>query len=92
MATKNQSPRKLKNFQGLWSFSEWFSVLFQVGVHGFFQHSAYGVTVFGNHLFGVGGIVSVDLAAQTLAQEYVDKNHCAMKLLSVHEKTSKGGC
>nr|DAO38492.1 MAG TPA: hypothetical protein [Caudoviricetes sp.]DAR96474.1 MAG TPA: hypothetical protein [Caudoviricetes sp.] len=67
MATKNQSPRKLKNFQGLWSFSEWFSVLFQVGVHGFFQHSAYGVTVFGNHLFGVGGIVSVDLAAQNTA-------------------------
>lgn len=30
--------------------------------------------------------------AQTLAQEYVDKNYCAMKLLSVHEKTSKGGC
>lgn len=50
MATKNQSPRKLKNFQGLWSFSEWFSVLFQVGVHGFFQHSAYGIAILGNHL------------------------------------------
>lgn len=30
--------------------------------------------------------------AQVKAQEYVDKNHCAMKLLSVCEKTPKGGC
>lgn len=30
--------------------------------------------------------------AQAQAQEYVDKSHCAMKLLSVHEKAPKGGC
>lgn len=30
--------------------------------------------------------------AQAQAQEYVDKNHGTMKLLSVHEKTPKGGC
>lgn len=36
--------------------------------------------------------ISRSKAAQAQAQEYVDTNHCAMKLLSVHEKTSKGGC
>lgn len=30
--------------------------------------------------------------AQAKAQEYVDKNHGTMKLLSIHEKTPKGGC
>ena len=30
--------------------------------------------------------------AQAQAQEYVDKNHGTMKLLSIHEKTPKGGC